>query len=1168
MLRRPFSRDGFHFAVICALSSAFDAVRDSLDEVWEEQDRNLEKVDGDLNYYTMGCMGNTPVVLLLLPGESDIDAASAAASLRSSYNYLSTVFVVGTCSALPILFDNTEILLGDVIISEFVVRFNFGIQHTDGFKQERSPQYMLARHNKETRSLIKLLKTEHHREKLEDNAFKLLQQLQTKKKETKHQGKYDYPGTAHDKLFDSKYRHKHQDADICDICRACVSNADPVCERALELTCTDLGCSNAYLISRNRLRERAEQVGSMETPALAIHIGGVGSANTTMKSVEARDRISKEQEVIAFEKEGAGVWDEFPSCIIVKGVCDYADSHKPNGWERYAAAAAASTIKALLLNHFKDRQTKGQTQGPVFSVPFAKNDGFVGREVVVKSLIDKLVDQRKDRVALVGMGGVGKTQIALKIAYVMETKESECSILWLPAFSMAGFEQACMDLVEDLNLSNTKGSNARELIKQHLNSEYAGRWLLILDNADSKDVLQGSEGNQGIYAFLPRNRRGQVLITTRCRKVAVDFAKKDVIEIAEMEHKDAKKLLQDSMGSEHLIWEDHAVDELLRLLTYLPLAIAQAVAYMDIFKVPIEEYIRLCRCSQQDMMELMRNGYQDDTLYDESQGAVATTWLISFRQLQKYNTAAAQLLFFIMCIEPQAIPRSILPGIGSEQGKTIAIGTLSSFGFLRERPERGMYDMHNLVHMVMKFWAHEQGKDTTSRADTLTHLVKIFQSDEWDKRDLWRTHLPHVLHVFGAYRETDPISVSDLGYWTGRCLLQDGQTKEAQTVVEKVAGIREMALAQEHPDRLASLRLLATAYQANGQTEEAVMLLEENFKFPKAARPQHHPELLAWQHDLASAYIGNGQFEKAIPLLEDVVNAEATVLDQNDPIRLISQHQLAGAYGGNGRMEEAITLLEHVVKIRAITLPQDRPSRLLSESSLAKAYGANGRIKEAITLMEHVVKIQELTQAPDHPMRLASHDALAELYEDNKQIGEAITQREHIVEGMVTLPQDDPSRLSAQDALADLYEANGQIEEAITQRVRIINDMSTLPRDDLLRLSSQFQLAMLYKVNGQISEAIALLKHVVDTHESKLDQDHIWLFASQYALAGLYEANGQIEEAITLLKYTVETHESTLDQEQALLSYYALEKLFKANGQTDEALAVREYIQDLRDDAE
>ncbi len=88
-----------------------------------------------------------------------------------------------------------------------------------------------------------------------------------------------------------------------------------------------------------------------------VHFGVMGSGNTVMKSGQHRDGIATTDGIIAFEMEGAGVWDYFPS-IIIKGVCDYADSHKRKGWQRYAAATAAACMKAFLVERTsEDRQT-------------------------------------------------------------------------------------------------------------------------------------------------------------------------------------------------------------------------------------------------------------------------------------------------------------------------------------------------------------------------------------------------------------------------------------------------------------------------------------------------------------------------------------------------------------------------------------------------------------------------------------------------------------------------------------------------------------------------------------------------------------------------------------------------------------------------------------------
>ena len=78
-----------------------------------------------------------------------------------------------------------------------------------------------------------------------------------------------------------------------------------------------------------------------------IFVGRIASGDAVMKSSEHRDQIAREHNVLAFEMEGAGVWDEVP-CLVIKGICDYADSHKSKVWQPFAAATAAVVAKAML----------------------------------------------------------------------------------------------------------------------------------------------------------------------------------------------------------------------------------------------------------------------------------------------------------------------------------------------------------------------------------------------------------------------------------------------------------------------------------------------------------------------------------------------------------------------------------------------------------------------------------------------------------------------------------------------------------------------------------------------------------------------------------------------------------------------------------------------------
>ncbi|KAI1844190.1 hypothetical protein JX266_009674 [Neoarthrinium moseri] len=345
----PSDRDGFGIALICALPTEYDAVSLIFDEFWDDDEDKYGKADGDPNHYTMGCIGNHNVVLALLPHMGKVNAASAAASMKSSYPFLKLALLVGICGGVPTS-ENGEVLLGDVIISNSVVQYDFGRQYPNKFERKDTVADNLGRPNKDIRSLLGLLGTHRGIERMEERTARYLEELQAEAAKKKRIGKdkYKYPGTAQDRLFEPSYRHKHHVAANC-ICRECTGDMDPICDPATKLSCAELKCDENHIVRRDRLEEK-ELLEKKSDPAAqepAVHIGAIASGDTVFKSGMHRDRIAKQENVIAFEMEGAGVWDEVP-CIVVKGVCDYADCHKHKDWQNFSAATAAAAAKAVL----------------------------------------------------------------------------------------------------------------------------------------------------------------------------------------------------------------------------------------------------------------------------------------------------------------------------------------------------------------------------------------------------------------------------------------------------------------------------------------------------------------------------------------------------------------------------------------------------------------------------------------------------------------------------------------------------------------------------------------------------------------------------------------------------------------------------------------------------
>ncbi|RKK80963.1 hypothetical protein BFJ68_g16127 [Fusarium oxysporum] len=782
---RPIDRRGFEIVIICALPLEATAIQALFDHHWDDDGSPFDKEPGDPNAYSTGVIGRHNVVLAHMPGMGKANAAAVAAKCHMSFPNIRLALVVGVCGVVPFTRDGDEIVLGDVVISDGIVQYDLGRRLPDQFVTKDTLLDALGRPNPQIRGILAKLKTNQGQEDLTRKTIKFLDAMRCNPR--LHA---TYPGSANDRLFEAAYRHSED-----------------------QKSCDQAGC-NGKLVSRHRL----EMSGTHLTPA--VHFGLIASGDSVMKSGEDRDKIAEAGDSIAFEMEGAGVWDNFP-CIVIKGACDYADSHKCKVWQRYAAATAAAYIqgpatnferRVPLQNQDYSGQSKAEPQGQsVFLVPFSKNDLFVGREDVLTRLRSLLFEQGRQRVALVGLGGIGKTQIALQLAFWVKKTKPDYSVFWMPALSMAGFEQECMKLVKTLGIPCSAGEDAKDAVRQHLSSKDAG----------SRRTRVGGSST----FFRPDN--GRTLFTTRSRKVANVVAKTTVETLLPMHREEAVGLLEKSLIDKEELKDIENVSQLLDALTYLPLAIAQAAAYMNVYETPIVEYIRVFNdADAENAIELLEQGYDDEVHYDSSQGAVATTWILSFDRIRRSVPAAADLLSFMACIEPRGIPRSILPKLKTEQQMTKAIGTLTGHGFLSRREGESTFDMHSLVHLATRRWNENEGREREVRQTTLAGIAEVFPTSDWENRDLWRQYLPHALRLLGTERHMENEGGCNLGLSVGKCLLIDGRTMEAVSTLEHVVKTRKRILAEDRPRRLASEHMLARAYLADDQTRKAVKMLE------------------------------------------------------------------------------------------------------------------------------------------------------------------------------------------------------------------------------------------------------------------------------------------------------------------------------------------------------
>ncbi|KAF2396074.1 TPR-like protein [Trichodelitschia bisporula] len=460
--------------------------------------------------------------------------------------------------------------------------------------------------------------------------------------------------------------------------------------------------------------------------------------------------------------------------------------------------------------------------------------------------------------AIHGLGGTGKTQIALQFAYWVKKNHPQCSVFWVSAVSAATFTQDCSRIARELSIpsENEKDKDVKELVKEYLSGEMAGPWLLIVDNVDDANIFSlSADPSMHIAYFLPKSANGFILCTTRLRQIAEDLGRERTIPLA-------------------LLSNPLITDELLTELAFLPLAIAQAAAYLNRNKLPISEYLDLLRNTHEDMSELMSAEFTDLTRPQSTSNAIANTWILSFEKIRQTDQTAADLLAFVSYVEPKAIPRSILPPVPTKTRLVSAIGTLLGYAFFTKRDDN-MYDMHRLHELARAYL--EDGR--------IGEAIEVFE---------------RVVAIESkVLREDDPSRLASQ-HELASAYLDDGRIGEAIELFERIVAIRSKVLREDHSDRLTSQHALASAYLADGRIGEAIKLFAQVVAIESKVLREDDPSRLLSQHVLATAYFKDGRVDEAIELMDHVVSIRRTSLPSGHHDRERSEAWLAHMRSGAG----------------------------------------------------------------------------------------------------------------------------------------------------------------------------------------------------------------------------------------------------------------------------
>lgn len=292
-------RGNYTIGWICALHIEMAAARAMLDSVHDCPPTS----PNDSNAYTLGSIGPHNIVMACLPTSfyGTNNAANVASNMARSFPAIRVCLMVGIGGGVP---GDIDLRLGDIVVGCKVIQYDLGKVIGDGLFRRtcipRTPPQDVLR-------CISLLRSDH--EMKPSRVSSILQEMQKKRPEM---AKYACSNHLQDRLFQANYAHDPTKPN----CNECVDSMEVI------------------RVSRTNNDPK-------------IHYGGIASGNQVMKHGITRDRIAKELDVICFEMEAAGLTDHLP-CLVIRGICDYSDSHKNKEWQEYSSACAAAYAKELL----------------------------------------------------------------------------------------------------------------------------------------------------------------------------------------------------------------------------------------------------------------------------------------------------------------------------------------------------------------------------------------------------------------------------------------------------------------------------------------------------------------------------------------------------------------------------------------------------------------------------------------------------------------------------------------------------------------------------------------------------------------------------------------------------------------------------------------------------
>ncbi|GHP00081.1 tetratricopeptide repeat protein [Reticulibacter mediterranei] len=812
----------------------------------------------------------------------------------------------------------------------------------------------------------------------------------------------------------------------------------------------------------------------------------------------------------ALEREAAGEARVLP--ILVRSA-DYTDAPfahlqalptdaKPIASWQYKDAAltdVAAGIRRVIVEELPNltASTPRASKLPIRNIPFARNHLFRGRDTELAQLQTQLQQNKTAKtstmLAITGLGGMGKTQLAIEYAY--EHSHQYQAVLWVRADTIETLNASYNELAMLLNLPEKNLVEQPQIItavKTWLKTH--SHWLLILDNVNDVSILQD---------FLPPDFAGSVLLTTQVGALG-KFAKRfEVKKFSEEIGIDflfrRSGTLEDPHAPETLDpQEREAARDIVRELDGLPLALDQAGAYIERTSCGFQGYLNLYRKERKQLLK--ERGEQED----DHPAPVATTWQLAFQRIAKANPAAADLLRLCAFLASDDIPEAFITEGASELPSSLqklarsplklnaAIAELQKYSLISRNPVTQTLDVHRLVQAVIRD-AMTKHVERMWEGRAVRVVAAVFPNGRYETWDQCMRYLPHAQLCISSIRGHTiwTYEAAQLLHTIGFYLYKRARYLEAESLYSLARTIAE-TMRETKPLLTATiLNKLGNLYHALRGPEDPEALLLEAFSLRKDVAGPDHLDTAESFNDLARLYYVRADYETAESFYLRALAIREKQLGET-LLTAESLQQLGNLYHVQGDYKRAEPLYQQALVIQQRHLGPDHLDTLDTLECLLYLHHTHGTDSESG--YQSILDARLRMLGTEHQHTAISLYGLARFYKDRQDYARAeplYQQALAIQIKVLGADHTDVAVLLDDLGIVSLVQERYQQAEEFFQRSLTIRIHSKAKGEKHpSTATSMHNLAMVYKSQGRYKEALPLFEQALAIRQEKLMPGH------------------------------------------------------------------------------